>query len=341
MQITFPSLRFWARHGAIPAERDTGGDFETAVVLHINDAQVHGALFSDCLQDTVNYADVYKLIRHEMSLPSNLLENVAARIAKGILRDFSLVRQVDVSVTKCSPPISGYCGKGVTVGFSLKRRLAVWDFDGTIADTAPGIIRTMTATFERLGWPSPTAADIRATIGLPLLQSIARLAPARSGEEVKVANDLYRELFEEIGTTGVSLFPGVAEAMRSQHENGFFTAIATSRGHQSAEELCVRLGIRPFLDYIVGCEDVTSHKPCPAPVKLLCKMANVPPSETFVVGDTTFDVLMGINARAAHVIGVGWGNHSSEKLLAAGACCVAGSPSELTSKALYDLAALP
>lgn len=341
MQITFPSLRFWARHGAIPAERDTGGDFEAAVTLHISDAQVHGALFSDCLQDTVNYADVYKLIRHEMSAPSNLLENVAARIAKGILRNFSPVRKVDVSVTKCCPPISGYCGKGVTVGFSLKRRLVVWDFDGTIADTAPGIVRTMTATFERLGWHVPTAADIRATIGLPLLQGIAQLSPSRSGEEVRVATGLYRELFEEIGTTGVTLFPCVAEAMRSQHEDGFFTAIATSRGHQSAEELCVKLGIRPYLYFIVGCEDVTSHKPSPAPVNILCKMANVPPSETFVIGDTTFDMLMGVNARAAHVIGVRWGNHSSEKLLAAGACRVAGSPAELTSKALYDLAGLP
>lgn len=337
MQISFPLLRFWARHGVIPAERDAGGDFEVGVTLHVNDAQAYGALFSDCLQETVNYADVYNLIRQEMSVPSDLLENVAARIAMVVLRRFRLVRKVDVAVTKCSPPISGYCGRGATVGFSLKRRLVIWDFDGTIADTASGITRTMASTFGQLGWPVPSDADIRATIGLPLLQSIAQLAPSRSEAEVMEATDTYRVLFEKIGTAGVTLFPGMAEVLRNQHENGFLTAIATSRGHQSAEELCMKLGIRPSLDFIVGCEDVESHKPCPAPVSLLCKMANVGAGDTFVIGDTTFDMLMGVNAHAAHVIGVGWGNHPADRLLSAGAGCVADSPAGLTARALFEM----
>lgn len=304
--------------------------------MHLSDAQVHGALFADSLQDTVNYAEVYELIRREMSVPSALLENVVARIAKAILRNFRLVTCADVSVTKYCPPIDGYCGKGVTVSFSLKRRLVVWDFDGTIADTAPGIVRTMTATFEQMGWNVPSAPEIRATIGLPLLQSIAQLAPSKSEEEVASATCLYRELFEEIGTLGVSLFPGIADAFCSQHEEGFFTAIATSRGHRSACELCERLCISRFVDFVVGCEDVKSHKPDPAPVLLLCQMANVPTCNTTVIGDTTFDILMGVNARAAHVIGVGWGNHSSAMLREAGAEIVVTSADELHADVLLS-----
>lgn len=334
MKISFPLLRFHARHGVLPEEREVGGDFEVGVVLHMDDAQVQGALFADRLQDTVNYADVFELLRREMSVPSALLENVAARMARSILRAFSLVRQVEISLTKVCPPISGYCGKGVTVEFSLKRRLVAWDFDGTIADTAPGIVRTMTATFQQLGWNVPTETDIRATIGLPLLQSIAQLAPTKSMKEVEAATNLYRKIFEEIGTLGVRLFPGIAEAFRSQHECGFFTAIATSRGHQSASELCEKLGISPFVDFIVGCEDVATHKPDPAPVLLLCKMANASPADTIVIGDTTFDIQMGIRAKAGRVVGVGWGNHSAEMLLNAGANDVVSSATSLTSAAL-------
>lgn len=334
MKISFPLLRFHAFHGVLPEERKVGGDFEVSVSLHVRDAQAHGALFADRLQDTINYADVYELIRQEMAVASALLEHVAARIAKRILRENRLAVQADVAVTKCCPPINGYCGKGVTVSFSLKRRLVVWDFDGTIADTAPGIVRTMTATFQKKGWPVPTAQNIRATIGLPLIKSIAQLAPSKSQEEVAAATDLYRELFEEIGTVGVSLFPGIAEAFRGQHEAGFFTAIATSRGHQSASELCEKLGIKAFVDLIVGCEDVRTHKPDPAPVLLLCEMANVLPQDTTVIGDTTFDILMGVNAQAGHVVGVGWGNHSASQLLEAGAGRVVSSASELDAVAL-------
>ena len=321
MIITLNNLRFHAHHGVLPQEREVGADFELTLHLYIYECNAQDALFADQLADTVNYAEVYDIAAQEMAIPSALLEHVAARIAMRLIRAFSKLHKVDVSLTKCVPPITGYDGKGVSIHYSLQRKLVAWDFDGTIADTSAGIIRTMTATFREMGFsPLPSDQEICSTIGLPLLTSIAQLAhlPADSAQ-VAQACDTYRRLFEDVGTTGVTLFPGVKEEMERQHRSGRFVAIATSRGHESVDALCQMLGIRDSIDFIVACEDVGTHKPDPAPILRLCDLANVRPSAVTVIGDTTYDILMGRNAHAAHCIGVSWGNHTTEAMLEAGA----------------------
>lgn len=320
LQISLPEMRFYAYHGVLSQERQVGGDYRLSLLLYIDAKDAHQALFHDELSGTINYAEVYDLVRCEMQRPSQLLEAVAARLAQSLLRRFDLMRQVDIKITKCTPPIPGFDGQGVSIQYSQRREMVVWDFDGTIANTASGIVATMTATFKQMNFPLPTSAAICATIGLPLLDSIAQLADLPlDSERVKEATNVYRELFEQVGTTNITLFNGVAEEMLRQHEAGQFVTIATSRGHQSVDELCQRLGIRSYIDYIVACEDVATHKPHPAPVLHLCKVMNVLPADTTVVGDTTYDIEMGRRAKAGRCIGVAWGNHTPEQLFAAGA----------------------
>lgn len=318
MEICLDRLSFHARHGVLPQERETGGHFLVSLRLQIDEADAADALAADRLEGTVNYAEVYDLVRREMEQPSALLERVAARLAAALVRRFSKLREVEVEVTKRTPPIAGFDGAGIRVVHRLRRSLTAWDFDGTIADTSAGIVRTMTATFGQMGWRVPSPAEICATIGLPLLDSIERLAGV-SGEELRRAADCYHDLFEQIGTEGVTLFPGVADEMARQHALGRFVGIATSRGHASADALCRRLGIRDYVDHIVACEDVAAHKPDPAPVLRLCELTHVCPADVTVIGDTTFDIEMGRNAGVGRCIGVGWGNHTPDQLRAAGA----------------------
>ncbi len=320
MTIRMPQMRFFARHGVLPQEQTVGADFLVSLALHIDDEQARPALFADNLDGTVNYAEAYALVNRLMQQPSALLEHVAARVARALIRQFRLLRQVDVTVTKCAPPITGYQGAGVSVEYSLRRQLVAWDFDGTIADTSKGIVRTMTATFRQMGFNIPAEEDICATIGLPLTKSIAQLAKLdEESDTLRRAVDVYRDFFEKIGNKGITLFPTVKDELRRQHEQGLFVAIATSRGHESVDTLCQTLGIREFIDEIVACEDVSVHKPAPQPVLRLCQLTNVRPEDTTVIGDTTYDILMGRNARAARCIGVGWGNHTAQMLLDAGA----------------------
>lgn len=336
MQIKLTDLQFYAYHGVLPQEQIVGGDYRVSVCLTLSDSSAHAALYEDRLDATVNYADAYHVVRRTMVNPSALLENVAARIARTLLRTFKAVQRVDVSVTKLSPPIQGFDGAGATVCYTLSRRMVVWDFDGTLADTSQGIVRTMTATFQQMKWAVPSREAICQTIGLPLLQSIAQLSPQAEPQAVSEATNLYRELFEQVGTGGITLFDGIAEAVKSQWQGGFFTTIATSRGHQSVENLITMLGLAPYFDYIVACEDVGAHKPNPAPVLALCQQANVSPIDAVVIGDTTFDIEMGKNASVGCLVGVGWGNHQPKALLAAGANYIATTAKSLTASSLTE-----
>lgn len=318
MQIQLDRLAFHAFHGVLPQEKAIGGNFEVDLLLDIDDADARSALFADRLEGTVNYAEVYDLVKAEMAVPSELLEHVAARMAVKLIHTFRLLRQVKVTLRKCVPPITGFSGAGISVSFSLRRKLVVWDFDGTIADTSRGIVRTMTATFNECGYPVPDEVAICRTIGLPLTESIAALAGIE-GEPLAHAVSTYRRLFETLGRGGVTLFPGIAEAIGRQHREGNFVAIATSRGHESVENLCTELGIRSCIDSIMACEDTAECKPNPAPVLVLFRQFNVHPADTTVIGDTSFDMEMGRRAGVFHNVGVTWGNHDEADLRKGGA----------------------
>ena len=196
--------------------------------------------------------------------------------------------------------------------------LYILDFDGTIADTAAGIVRTMQATFCECGYQEPHPEAIRATIGLPLSRAIALLAHLPEGEALVIATATYRRLFESIGTVGVTLFPGVRETLENLHRAGHTLAIATGRGHVSAENFCRDMGILPLLSDIVADEDVVNKKPHAEPVLVLLNRHGAKREDALVVGDTDYDIIMG-KAAGVQTCGVTYGNHSRERLSVAGA----------------------
>ncbi len=326
MLITLDKLRFHARHGVMPQEREVGGDFEVTLWLHLADSAAARATEDDLLDGTADYGAVYALVKEEMAKPSRLIEHVAGRIAQAVLRGFAVVCAVEVEVRKCVPPVPGFCGGGAAVRLRRERRLAVLDFDGTLADSAEGIVRTMQAAFAEMGFASPDEEAVRGTIGLPLVESVVRLQGCDRAT-AEAATDVYRRIWEESGTERVALFEGVADALRTLREAGVRIAIATSRGHQSVESLCQRLGISGYVETILACEDVRRAKPNPEAVLRLMEMYKVPPSQTWVVGDTAFDIAMGTGA-GCHTCGVTYGNHRRDRLAAAGAERIADSFAE-------------
>ena len=109
--IRLEKLRFRALHGVLPQERQVGGDF--TVTLRIG-YPWQAAMDSDAVADTLDYAAVYRLVQREMVLPSQLLEHVAGRIVKALLRDFPRITSIDLWLTKTCPPMGADCeGAGV------------------------------------------------------------------------------------------------------------------------------------------------------------------------------------------------------------------------------------
>lgn len=116
-QIELRGLTFRANHGVLPEEREQGNTFVVDLLL---DADVHRAVFTDELCDTVNYAEVYEVVAREMAVPSQLLEHVCGRVAAALLDAFAALRRVRVSVTKKNPPIegAGVCESAVVLTLS-------------------------------------------------------------------------------------------------------------------------------------------------------------------------------------------------------------------------------
>ena len=113
--IGLEGVRFHARHGVMPQERQTGGDF--VVTLKVG-YPLAAAMASDNVEDTLDYSALYQLVKKEMEQPSNLLEHVAGRIAEAIGKRFPQVSSIELKLTKLNPPMGADCdGASVEIKF--------------------------------------------------------------------------------------------------------------------------------------------------------------------------------------------------------------------------------
>lgn len=110
--IRLHNLEFYAYHGLLPQERVVGGHYRVDVELSLTPPL--RALTEDVIDDTVNYAEVYALIRQQMEQPVNLLEHLVHRITQGLYAQFPQIQAVKLSVTKVTPPISGIACEGAS-----------------------------------------------------------------------------------------------------------------------------------------------------------------------------------------------------------------------------------
>lgn len=113
--IHLRNVRFYAFHGVQPQERMVGGDFLVDVRVGY---PLEAAIQSDEVEDTLNYATLYALVKREMEQPSNLLEHVAGRIATAIEQAFPQVQSIDLTLTKQNPPMGADC-EGASVEIHL------------------------------------------------------------------------------------------------------------------------------------------------------------------------------------------------------------------------------
>lgn len=197
-------------------------------------------------------------------------------------------------------------------------RCMILDFDGTIGDTNALIVRTMQATMRELSLPVKDAATCSTTIGLPLADCFSAILPL-TPEEAEHCATVYRRIFFKGNTPdAVRPFPHVIDTLREIHRRGITLAIASSRGHETLDGYVHGMGLVDVISLVLGADDVTKAKPDPEPVLIALTKLGFAPEGTVVVGDMTYDILMGRNA-GCRTVGVTYDNGSREELLSAGA----------------------
>ncbi|MBP1541811.1 MAG: dihydroneopterin aldolase [Prevotella sp.] len=104
--ISLRDMRFHAYHGVMPQEREVGADFLVSLRAKVD---VSAAFDHDMVEVTLNYADLYEVVKFEMLHPSMLIEHVACRIGQAVFEAFPQVCELELSVTKVNPPMGADC----------------------------------------------------------------------------------------------------------------------------------------------------------------------------------------------------------------------------------------
>lgn len=209
-------------------------------------------------------------------------------------------------------------------------RLAVFDCDGTLVDGQASICEAMELAFTAAALPAPARNEIRRIVGLSLPQAIRLLAPDASGEQQGRAVEAYKDAFRASRTEGrleEPLFDGIVPLLDRLRHAGWTLGVATGKSDRG---LTSCLASHNISDRFTTLQTADRHpsKPHPAMLEAALFEAAAQAGDAVMIGDTVFDIGMA-HAIGVRAIGVAWGYHSPEELLAEGADAVAETPEEL------------
>lgn len=193
----------------------------------------------------------------------------------------------------------------------------LFDFDGTLCDSAEGIIQGMALTFEVQGRPRPSDAAVRGVIGLRIEECFLRLCPDLAPEDIPAWIDIYREEYLGRGHLLNRLFPGVEETLAGLKRRGVMVGVASNKGQPGLERAVESLGIGGYCNLLAGARTDLPRKPDPGFYRscIAPSLPGVAPDQVLMVGDTTTDLRFAANVGMPACYAA-WGYGDREECLA-------------------------
>jgi phosphoglycolate phosphatase len=199
----------------------------------------------------------------------------------------------------------------------LTYKLAIFDFDGTLVDSAPGIVDVMKEVVDEMGYSGELLQQWSLMIGVQLLRQMELLFPENDAQFHEDLANLYREKYDNKVIEICPLFPGLRDMLHHLNSNNVLITIATSKRRHLVDAVVDHHGLTDHFRMIVGAADVTHHKPHPESVHITMERLRARPHEVVVIGDSTFDLDMARNA-GVDAIGVTTGIHTRDLLQKSG-----------------------
>lgn len=208
----------------------------------------------------------------------------------------------------------------------------IFDLDGTLVDSLPGIAASLNRTLTAHGLPGHSDAMVRSFIGDGLRNLILRAAP--KGAEPALIDSLlalYRKDYDLGWASGTTVYPGIHPLLDELRQSGFSMSVLSNKVHEFTVEM-VR-SIFPSIPFavVLGQREGVPHKPHPAGALQVAEMLGADPADCVVIGDSTMDVQTAVNA-GMRPIAVSWGYHDRDRLIAAGADEIIDHPHELPAR---------
>jgi phosphoglycolate phosphatase len=204
--------------------------------------------------------------------------------------------------------------------------LIVFDWDGTLMDSTATIVRCIQAAAKDLGLPVPDSKAASYVIGLGLQEAMEAVMPGLDPKSYPRMIERYRYHYLS-KDKGLTLFGGVREMLSELSQQGYFLAVATGKSRVGLNRALDAADLLSVFD-ATRCADETFSKPHPAMLQELTRELGQDIRRTVMIGDTTHDLQMAINAGASGVA-VHYGAHAGPELQALNPLFAAGSVLEL------------
>jgi phosphoglycolate phosphatase len=204
--------------------------------------------------------------------------------------------------------------------------LIAFDWDGTLFDSTQIIVRCIQAAVCDVGGKMPTDKAASYVIGLGLAQALAHAAPDVAAEKYPELGERYRHHYAK-HVNDLSLFAGVLPLLAALKSRGHLLAVATGKSRRGLDEALQSVELQGVFDGS-RTADETAGKPDPRMLHELMAQFGLPASRILMIGDTTHDLQMALNAACASV-GVSYGAHEPEAFTVLNPLHVAHSVPEL------------
>ena len=184
--------------------------------------------------------------------------------------------------------------------------LIAFDWDGTLYDSTQIIVRCIQEAVRDVGGTVPSDKDAGYVIGLGLMQALAHAAPDVPKEKYPALGERYKYHYGR-HADDLSLFPGVLTLLQSLKQRGYLITVATGKSRLGLDETLKSVALKGMFDGS-RTADETAGKPDARMLNELMLQFSVAPARLLMIGDTTHDLQMALNAGCAS-LGVSYGAH--------------------------------
>ena len=209
-------------------------------------------------------------------------------------------------------------------------RYLLFDLDGTLTDSAPGICRCVQYALGKMGIEVTDLKPLEVFVGPPLRQSFQEHFSLNE-EEAETAVAFYRERFSTIGKYENSPYPGIAELLDALKTAGYKLAVASSKPEVFVDDIMRHFELYGYFDCVVGSDLEGKRDTKAAVIREVIRRMEITQemrSELLMIGDRCFDI-DGAREEGLKSVGVYYGFAKEGELEAAGADFIVNTVAEL------------
>lgn len=193
-----------------------------------------------------------------------------------------------------------------------KYKIALFDLDGTLTNSGPGVMECVKQTLEYMKKPVPPRETLRKFIGPPLWNSFTVLC-GMSPREAEQGIDFFRGIYNETGVYNNSVYPGIPEVLGDLQDAGTIVTVATSKPGSMTKVVLDYFQLSPYFEIVSAADESDKGGGKEELILPVLKKARCAPEEAVMIGDTKFDAA-GARKAGTDFVGVLYGFGTEEEM---------------------------